>query len=120
MDLLVGVQMSNVLLKLYRVKRGKGAKVTAKLVAPWVTETLVLEENCFVGTRKITERAVVGEVCPIMSLHVCLFLKNGSTGMVTTFHRLHPMHFTSVSKKFFAQGTLESTTILEAGHWLVV
>lgn len=54
MDLLIGVQMSKVVLKLHRVKCDKGAKVTAKLVTSWVTMPLVLEENGLIGARKIT------------------------------------------------------------------
>lgn len=53
-DLLVGVQMSNVLLELHGVKCGEGAKVTAKLVVPWVTVPPVLEEDGLIGTREIT------------------------------------------------------------------
>lgn len=54
MDLFVGVQMSNVPLKLHRVKRDEGAKVTGELVMSRVTVPLVLEEDGFVGAREIT------------------------------------------------------------------
>lgn len=54
MDLLIGVQMSNVLLKLHRVKCNEGAKVTAKLFISWVTMPLVLEEDSLIGAREIT------------------------------------------------------------------
>lgn len=54
MDLLVGVQMANVLLKLHRVKGDEGAKVAAKLVTSWVTMPLVLEEDALIGAREIT------------------------------------------------------------------
>lgn len=54
MDLLVGVQVSDVLLKLHRVERDKGAEVTAQLVTARVTLPLVLEEKGFVGAGEIT------------------------------------------------------------------
>lgn len=52
-DLLVGVQMPEVLLKLHGVERDKGAEVAAELFRPYMTEPLVLEEDCFIGARKI-------------------------------------------------------------------
>lgn len=52
-DLLVGVQMPEVLLKLDGVERDKGAEVAAELFRPCMTEPLVLEEDCFIGARKI-------------------------------------------------------------------
>lgn len=54
MDLLVGVQMSNVLLKLHGVQCDEGAKVTAKPVVSWVTVPLVLDEDSLIGTREVT------------------------------------------------------------------
>lgn len=53
-NLLIGVQMPNVLLKLHRVKCDEGAKITAKLVISGVAMPLVLEEDCFVRARIIT------------------------------------------------------------------
>lgn len=61
---------------------------------------------------------MVGEVRPIMSLHVRLALEDGATGVMTTPYSPDPVHLGSVSKKFFAQRTLERTAPLEAGHWL--
>lgn len=50
MDLLVGVQMSDVLLELHRVKCDEAAEVAAKLFISWVTVPLVLEEDSLIGT----------------------------------------------------------------------
>lgn len=101
MDLLIGVHKSNVLLKLHRVKGDEGAEVTAELVIPWVTVPQVLEEHSFIGAGEITLRAVVGQVCPIVNLHVGLCLKNSSTGMMATFYCLDPVDFNGVSEKLF-------------------
>lgn len=60
MDLLSGVQMSNVLLKLHGVKRDEGAEIAAQLVVSRVTEPLVLEEDGLIGAGEVTLRAVVG------------------------------------------------------------
>lgn len=106
-DLLVGVQVSDVLLKLHGVKCDEGAEVTAELVVSWVTVPPVLEEDALIGAGKITAGAVVGEVCPIMSLHVRLALKDGATGVMTAFHSPDPVLFGSVFEKFFAQRALE-------------
>lgn len=84
MDLLSGVQMSNVLLKLHGVKCDEGAEIAAQLVVSRVTEPLVLEEDGLIGAGEVTLRAVVGEVCPVMSLHVRLALEDGTAGVVTT------------------------------------
>ena len=97
MDLLAGVQMSNVLLELHRVERDEGAEVTAELVGPRVAEPLVLEEKSFIGGREITLGAVVGNVCLIVNLHVHLGLKNGTTGMMATFYCFDPVDLDSVS-----------------------
>lgn len=120
MDLLVGVQMPNVHFKLHGVKCDEGAKVAAKLVDSGVSMPLVLEEDALIGAREITLRAVVGEVCPIMSLHVRLALKDGAAGVMTTFQSLDPVHLGRVSEKLFAQRALERTAVLKAGQWLTV
>lgn len=54
MDLLSGVQMSNVLLKLHGVKRDEGAEIAAQLVISRVTEPLVLEEDGLIGAGEVT------------------------------------------------------------------
>lgn len=108
------------LFKLHRVKRDKGAEVTAKLLVSWVAVPLVLEEDGLIGAREITLRAVVGKVCPIMSLHVLLILKDGTAGVMSTLYSLDAMHFGGVSEKLLAQRTLERTTLVEAGYRLAV
>lgn len=118
MDLLAGVQMADVLPELHGVECDKGAKVAAKLVVSRVTVPLVLEEDGLIGTGKITLRAVVGQVLPIMSLHVRLTLEDGATGVMAARYSRDPVHLGAVSEKFFAQRTLEGTTLLEAGHRL--
>lgn len=54
MDLLSGVQMSNVLLKLHGVKCDERAEIAAQLVISRVTEPLVLEEDGLVGAGEVT------------------------------------------------------------------
>lgn len=120
MDLFTGMQMSNVLLKLHRVKCDKRAKVTAKLVVPRVTMALMLEEDRLIGAREITLRAVVGKVCAMMSLHVLLTLEDGPTSVMTTLYCLDPMHLCGVSEQGLAKRTLERAAIFETGHWPAV
>lgn len=48
MDLLIGVKMSQVLLKLHRVKCGEGAEIAAQFVVSRVAVSLVPKEGCFV------------------------------------------------------------------------
>lgn len=48
MDLLTGMKMSQVLLKLHRVKCGVGAEIAAQFVISRVAVPLVPKEGCFV------------------------------------------------------------------------
>ena len=55
-----------------------------------------------------------------MSLNVCVALKDGTTGMMLTFEWFDSMDIGRVSKKFFAQRTLEGQTPVSAGQWLTI
>jgi len=114
-DLLVGVQMTDVALELHGVERGEGAKVTAELVAARVTVPLVPEEDGLVGTRELALGAVVGEVRPMVSLHVRLASEDGAAGVMATLRRLDPVRLGRVPQQFFAQGAPEGAALLEAG-----
>lgn len=48
MDLLIGVEMSQVMLKLHRVKCGEGAETATEFVISRVAVPLVPKEGCFV------------------------------------------------------------------------
>lgn len=83
--------MPDVLLKIHGVERNKGAKVAAKLFVPRVTEPPVPQKDRFIGAAKVAVRAVVGEMCPIMSLHLCLASEDGAAGAVTTLYCFDPV-----------------------------
>lgn len=83
--------MADVLLKLHGVEGDKGAKVTAELFVARVTEPPVPQEHRFVGAAEIAVRAVVGEMGPMMSLHLCLAAEDCAAGAVTTLYCFDPV-----------------------------
>lgn len=97
MDLLIGVQVSNVSFELHRVECRKVAKVAAELLTACVALPLMPQEGGLVGTREITLRAVVSEVSLEVSFHVVLTGKDGNAGVMGTPYRRDPVLLRRVS-----------------------
>lgn len=124
-DLLIGVKMLQVLLQLYGVESDKGAKVTAKPLVSRVAAPQVPEEGGLIGGGEVTLRAVIGLVCPIVSLHVSLVWEQSPAGVIATFAGRSVVHLCGMSHKFLSYGRLEGATVLKARQrlsnlWTVV
>lgn len=113
-DLLIGVKMLQVLLQLHGVESDKGAKVTAKSLTSSVAAPQVPQEDGLIGGGEVTVRAVIGLVCPIVSLHVSLVWEQSPAGMMATFAGCNVVHLRGMSHKFLAYGRLEGATALKA------
>ena len=101
-DLLVGVQMSHVLLELHGVKGDEGAELTAELLLARVALAPVLQEQALVGAGEVALRAVVGHVRPPVLLHVPLVGKDGVAGVMATLHRCDAVGLPGVTQQLFA------------------
>lgn len=113
-DLLIGVKVLRVLLQLHGVESDKGAKVTAKPLASRVAAPQVPEEDGLVGGGEVTLRAVIGLVCPIVSLHVGLVWEQSPAGVVATFAGRGAVHLRGMSHKLLSHGRPERAAVLEA------
>lgn len=100
-------------LELHGVEGDEGAEVTVKLCVPQVTEAPVLREDGFIGAVEIAVRAVVGQVRPVMSLHLRLAAKDGGAGVVATRYRFDPVLLGDMFHEVFPLGAAERTTLLE-------
>lgn len=63
---------------------------------------------------------MIGEVRPIMIIHVCLAFKEGAAGVMTAFHCFDSVSLGRVSNEVFVMRTLKRTTLLKAGQGLAV
>lgn len=68
-DLLVGMHLAHMIVKLHRVESGIGAETAQELLTAWVPLLLVLAENMLVGADEVTLLAVEGIVGFPVSLH---------------------------------------------------
>lgn len=68
-DLLVGMHLAHVVVKLHRVESGVGAEAALELLAARVPLLLVLAENVLVGADEVALLAVEGVVGFPVSLH---------------------------------------------------
>lgn len=68
-DLLVGMHLAHVVVKLHGVESGIGAETALELLAAWMPLLLVLAENVLVGADEVALLAVEGIVGFSVSLH---------------------------------------------------
>lgn len=118
MDLLSCMEMLRVLPHLHGVESNIGAKFTAKLLVSSVAVPQMAAEGGLVGGSEITLRAMIGLVCPIVSLHFSLIWEQSPTGVMATFAGRGVMHIHRMLHKFLSYGRLKSATMLEACQWL--
>lgn len=84
------------LLELHGVKGDEGAEPAAELLHTRMPLSLVVLKQALVRARVAALRAVEGQVCPIMGLHVCSGPEKAATGVMPTIHGLEPVYLSHV------------------------
>lgn len=98
-DLLVGMHLAHMVMKLHRIESGIGAETALELLAAWVPLLLVLAENVLVGADEVTLLAVEGIVGFPVSLHGLGRAEEQRAGMVLALHCLDAMSILEVTDK---------------------
>lgn len=98
-DLLVGVHLAHVVMKLHGVESGVGAEAALELLAARVPLLLVLAENVLVGADEVALLAVEGVVGFSVSLHGLGRAEEQRAGMVLALHGLDAMSIFEVTDK---------------------
>lgn len=100
MDLLAGVQVSQVAFKVHGVKGREGAEVTGQPADAGVSLAPVSKEGALVGGAEVAVGAVVGHVALVVALHMGVAAEQGVAGVVSTRDRRQLVHDGGVSDQF--------------------